>query len=69
MPVILHIETSTDICSVAVSQDSAVIFQTDNLPKEKEGEQVEKGKGTNHASVLGLEVTQDFASGCQWQRE
>lgn len=56
MPVILHIETSTDICSVAVSQDSAVIFQTDNLPKEKEGEQAEKGKGTNHASVLGVMV-------------
>ena len=56
MPVILHIETSTDICSVAVSQDSAVIFQTDNQPKEKEGEQAEKGKGTNHASVLGIMV-------------
>lgn len=56
MPVILHIETSTDICSVAVSQDSAVIFQTDNLPKEKEEEQAEKGKGTNHASVLGVMV-------------
>ena len=56
MPVILHIETSTDICSVAVSQDSAVIFQTDNLPKEKEGEQANVSKGTNHASVLGVMV-------------
>ena len=34
MPVILHIETATDLCSVAVSQDTAIIFQTDNLPKE-----------------------------------
>lgn len=54
MSVILHIETSTDLCSVAVSQDSAVIFQTDNLPKEGETEQRERG--TNHASVLGVMV-------------
>ena len=27
MPVILHIDTSTDVCSVAVSQDSQVIFE------------------------------------------
>ena len=56
MPVILHIETSTDTCSVAVSQDSAVIFQTDNLPKENDGKKEEKSKGTNHASVLGVMV-------------
>ena len=52
MSVILHIETSTDLCSVAVSQDSAIIFQTDNL-KEKEGT---AAKGTNHASILGVMV-------------
>ncbi len=54
MSVILHIETATDLCSVAVSQDSAVIFQTDNLPKEGEAEKREKG--TNHASILGVMV-------------
>lgn len=52
MSVILHIETSTDLCSVAVSQDSAIIFQTDNL-KEKERT---AAKGTNHASILGVMV-------------
>lgn len=54
MSVILHIETATDLCSVAVSQDSAIIFQTDNLPKEGEGPKSEKG--TNHASILGVMV-------------
>ena len=78
MSVILHIETATDLCSVAVSQDSAIIFQTDNLQKKedslKEGDESEKesstkeegeqkressakkGKGTNHASILGTMV-------------
>ena len=54
MSVILHIETATDLCSVAVSQDSAIIFQTDNLPKE--GEEPKQAKGTNHASILGTMV-------------
>ena len=31
MSVILHIETATDGCSVAVSEDGATIFKTDNL--------------------------------------
>lgn len=55
MSVILHIETATDLCSVAVSQDSAIIFQTDNLPKEGEHD-TERSKGTNHASALGVMV-------------
>ena len=55
MSVILHIETATDVCSVAVSQDGAVIFQTDNLPKEGESEERKPG-GTNHASALGVMV-------------
>lgn len=54
MSVILHIETATDLCSVAVSQDSAIIFQTDNLPKEEDSPKSEKG--TNHASALGVMV-------------
>ena len=54
MPVILHIETATDLCSVAVSQDTAIIFQTDNLPKE--GDEPKQEKGTNHASILGTMV-------------
>lgn len=44
MACILHIETSTDVCSVAVSQDSTVIFeQTDR-------------EGPNHARVCGVFV-------------
>lgn len=31
MSCILHIETSTDVCSVAVSEDAQVIFEQDNL--------------------------------------
>ena len=56
MSVILHIETATDLCSVAVSQDSAIIFQTDNLQKESEDAETQPKKGTNHASALGVMV-------------
>ena len=41
MPTILHIETSTDVCSVAVSEDSQIIFQQDDHI------------GPNHAERLG----------------
>ena len=54
MSVILHIDTATELCSVDVSQDSAIIFQTDNLPKEGENHIGEKG--ANHASILGVMV-------------
>lgn len=44
MATILHIETSTSVCSVAVSQDSQVIFQQENH------------SGPNHAERLGSMV-------------
>lgn len=44
MPCILHIETSTDVCSVAVSQDGQCIFSKEDR------------KGPSHAVVLGLFV-------------
>lgn len=44
MSCILHIETSTDVCSVAVSQDGAVIFSK------------EDHSGPNHSVKLGLFV-------------
>ena len=44
MSCILHIETSTDVCSVAVSEDSHVIFQQDDH------------SGPNHAEKLGTMV-------------
>ena len=44
MSCILHIETSTDVCSVAVSEDSQVIFQQDDHT------------GPNHAERLGTMV-------------
>lgn len=44
MSTILHIETSTDICSVAVSEDSYVIYQQDDR------------SGKNHAEGLGTMV-------------
>ena len=44
MSTILHIETSTDICSIAVSEDSQVIFQQ------------EDHSGPNHAERLGTMV-------------
>ena len=44
MSCILHIETSTDVCSVAVSEDGACIFNT------------EDHSGPNHAVKLGVFV-------------
>ena len=44
MSTILHIETSTDVCSVAVSEDSQVIFHQ------------EDHRGPNHAERLGTMV-------------
>ena len=44
MSTILHIETSTDVCSVAVSEDSQVIFHQDDH------------SGPNHAERLGTMV-------------
>ena len=44
MACILHIDTSTDICSVAVSEDSHVIFEQ------------EDATGSNHAEQLGTFV-------------
>ena len=44
MACILHIETSTQVCSVAVSEDSHVIFQ------------LEDHSGSNHAERLGSMV-------------
>ena len=44
MACILHIETSTDVCSVAVSEDAQVIFQQDHH------------SGPNHAARLGTMV-------------
>lgn len=44
MSTILHIETSTDVCSVAVSEDAQVIFQQDDH------------SGPNHAERLGTMI-------------
>ncbi len=44
MSCILHIETSTDVCSVAVSQDGASIFSKEDF------------KGPSHATELGVFV-------------
>ncbi|MCR5313026.1 MAG: tRNA (adenosine(37)-N6)-threonylcarbamoyltransferase complex dimerization subunit type 1 TsaB [Bacteroidaceae bacterium] len=54
MAVILHIETATDGCSVAVSQDGATIFKINNF------EDLRKGgpKDTNHSKRLGVFVDQ-----------
>ena len=44
MSCILHIETSTDVCSVAVSRDGASIFSKEDF------------KGPSHATELGVFV-------------
>lgn len=54
MSCILHIETSTSVCSVAVSEDSHVIFHDEAGQTGNEGE-VQTGKG-NAAERLGSMV-------------
>ena len=44
MSCILHIETSTEVCSVSVSQDGASIFTKEDF------------NGPSHATVLGVYV-------------
>ncbi|MDO4800881.1 MAG: tRNA (adenosine(37)-N6)-threonylcarbamoyltransferase complex dimerization subunit type 1 TsaB [Prevotellaceae bacterium] len=46
MACILNIETSTNVCSVAVSSDGEIIFNTSNQDEDC-------GMGGNHANVLG----------------
>lgn len=52
MSVILHIETATEGCSVAVSEDGANIFSTDNFEELKQ----QGKKDTNHSKRLGVFV-------------
>lgn len=58
MACILHIETSTDLCSVAVSQDGAVIYSTDSEEAAQSqtaaGDEAGGVKHTsNHAGIMG----------------
>lgn len=52
MAVILHIETATEGCSVAVSEDGANIFNIDNFDELREAGK----KDTNHSKRLGVFV-------------
>ena len=52
MSVILHIETATEACSVAVSQDGANIYNVDNAEELKQADK----NGTNHSKRLGVFV-------------
>ena len=70
MSCILHIETSTNVCSVAVSEDGGVIFNKENR------------NAPNHAECLGSDVDEalsfadshaippipGFASVCRWPK-
>lgn len=60
MACILHIETAAEGCSVAVSQEGAVIYAADNehLNEEAGNEALHKGKNSlsGHAGVLGTLV-------------
>ena len=64
MSCILHLETSTDGCSVAVSQDGANIFfeTTDSIKQEKTSDETVSGsthtRGGGNAQMLGVLVDQ-----------
>ncbi|MBQ9363511.1 MAG: tRNA (adenosine(37)-N6)-threonylcarbamoyltransferase complex dimerization subunit type 1 TsaB [Bacteroidaceae bacterium] len=57
MACILHIETATEGCSVAVSQEGVVIYETDHTQTEGKSEDTPMHKGKNsvsgNAGVLG----------------
>ena len=55
MSCILHIETSTEVCSVSVSQDGTSIFSKEDF------------KGPSHAVVLGVR-SEEHTSELQSQR-
>ena len=68
MSCILNIETSTSVCSVAISEDGMVPFVEEDL------------KGPSHAVSLGVfvdealsfagrDLTPDSGSGFRWRRE
>ena len=42
MPVILHIETSTNVCSVTLSENGKILFEKIDV------------QGQNHSKVLGI---------------
>lgn len=52
MSVILHIETATEACSVAVSEDGANIYSVDNFDELNQAGK----KETNHSKRLGVFV-------------
>jgi len=52
MSVILHIETATEACSVAVSEDGANIYTVDNFEELNQ----QSKKETNHSKRLGVFV-------------
>ena len=60
MACILHIETATEGCSVAVSQDTAVIYAANSkeLEEEQAADEEQKGKKSlsGHAGTLGTLV-------------
>ena len=56
MSTILHIETSTDVCSVAVSEDSHVIFQQEDRPDAGVSDAPQHTGGSRSAERLGVMV-------------
>ena len=61
MSTILHIETSTDVCSVAVSQDGKCIFEREDRPEfggkdGNEDDNQNRGDVTNifHSSIVSI---------------
>lgn len=60
MSCILHIETSTEVCSVAVSEDGLAVFSKEDL------------KGPSHAVQLGVFVDEALSLStvmvCRWMQ-
>lgn len=54
MSCILHIETSTEACSVAVSEDGLAVFSKEDL------------KGPSHAVQLGVFVDEALSLSTSW---
>ena len=79
MSLILNIETSTSVCSVALSEGEEVVFEKASFegPSHaallgvymEEALEAAKSKGMKLDAVADPDLIRDYASGCLWLKD